>query len=208
MDQQTTVRMVTPRDLWEILCQNISRMLLLAAAVAAVLFAVDRLLPPRYESTATLYVLRQQEITQGDRISDEFSLALNAVNDCTYLLKSHAVLDQVTQELSLSVSYEQLRDQISTSNPSGTRILEVTVRSDSPAQAKRLVDRICEVGAGKIQDAMGVHMVNVYEYGVLQEEPCSRIGLLGCGIAGAATTVLVYCICLFRFVLKENASRS
>lgn len=209
MDQQTTVRMVTPRDLWEIFCRNVWLILLLAAAGAAVLFAVERLLlPPRYESTATLYVLRQQEAAQGGRASDEFSLALSTINDCTYLLKSHAVLDQVKQELSLTEPYEQLRGRLSTSNPSGTRILEVTVRAESPEQAKRLVDCICQAGAGKIEEAMGVHIVNLYEYGVLEEEPCNRIGPLGYGIVSAAVAVLVYCGCLFRFVLKETARRS
>lgn len=207
MDRQPSVQVVTPLDLWEVFCRSSRLMLLCATAVAAAVFVVNQLLlPPRYESTATLYLLRQQEAAGQGGASDEFSLALSAVNDCTYLLKSHAVLDQVMEEQSLNMSYEEFCRQVSTSNPAGTRVLEVTVEADTPQQAKILVDRICEVGAGKIGEAMGGHMVNLYERGVLEEEPCNRIGPLAYGLVGAAAAVLAYCGCLFKFALGGGAA--
>ena len=51
------------------------------------------------------------------------------------------------------------------SNPEDTRILEVTVKADSPKMAKAIVDRICTIGAARIEDAMGFQQVNVYELG-------------------------------------------
>ena len=75
------------------------------AAVVAVggLFIINRVtFVPAYSSTATLYILRQNEATATGNSDSDFSLALKVVNDCDYLLKSHSILDEVIQERNLN----------------------------------------------------------------------------------------------------------
>lgn len=99
---------------------------------------------PQYESTATLYILRQDSEQSGSSsVSSDFSLALNVVSDCTYLLKSHSVVAAVIDELHVAIPYEELSKSISTNNPDNTRILEVSVKVGSPELAKSIVDSIC-----------------------------------------------------------------
>ena len=127
MEQQTTVRIITLKDLWDIFIHRFWVMVLAAIIAMGGMFLVIRLTyVPQYESTATLYILRQNnEQTGSSSVSSDFSLALNVVSDCTYLLKSHSVVDAVIDELHLDIPYEKVSKIISTSNPDNTRILEV-----------------------------------------------------------------------------------
>ncbi len=129
---------------------------------------------------------------------------MKVVNDCTYLLKSHTVLDEVIGRLHLDVSYEDLYDCVSTSNPEDTRILEVTVRSDSPENAKRIVDQVCTIGAQRIEDAMGFQQVNLYEFGTTDPEPCNRTGLTTFLLAAIAAALAAYIVLLVIFLMDDR----
>lgn len=85
---------------------------------------------------------------------------------------------------------------VSTSNPEDTRILEVTVRSDSPENAKRIVDQVCTIGAQRIEDAMGFQQVNLYEFGTTDPEPCNRTGLTTFLLAAIAAALAAYVVLL------------
>ena len=201
MESKETMRpLVTLGELWQLLRQWWAVMLILACAAAVGLYSLNFILPPRYASTATLYILRQSSNDQ--QISEDFSLALNVVSDCDHLLKSHSVLDAVIENLALDISYKDLRACISTNNPDSTRILEVTAEAETPARAKAIVDSICTIGTDKIRQAMGFAQVNLYEYGVWDSEPCNRMEPVHCALAFGGTAVGVYGIALLAFLLK------
>lgn len=176
MDDPCFVKTITLRDVWQILTRRIWLIGLMSLGCVVLTFIGNSLLfTPEYASTATLYILRQDEGMVQEQAAADFSLALNVVNDCTYLLKSHAVLDEVIDALGLNVPYETLSEAISASNPADTRILEVTVLGNSPQDAKAIVDMVCTVGAERIESAMGFRQVNLYEYGTLEQTPCNRL---------------------------------
>ena len=198
-----TIRSITLKDMWSVFTRQLLPIVLAAVIVTVGLFAVIQLTySPRYESTATLYILRQNE---GQEVSSsDFSLALNVVNDCTYLLKSHSVLDEVIDELGLDMSYESLYNRVSTSNPDSTRILKVTVEADSPELAKQIVDKISTIGSEQIAEAMGFRQVNLYEYGVLEADPCNRTGLMTYALVFLMTVVAAYAVFLIAFILDDR----
>ena len=185
-------RTYTLIDLWKIFIKRLWIIILVTGiAEAAFITVVHLTFHPVYSSVATLYVLKQDNRLNESDIED-FSLALNVINDCTYLLKSHAVLDQVIVDLSLDIPYEQLSSMITTANPTNTRILEVRVTADSPKEAKRMVDRVCQVGADKIEEAMGFKQVNLYEYGTLERVPSNRVSLMTYAMVGLFVAIITY----------------
>lgn len=199
------MRTITLKDLWIICVRRlwiIFLSVIITTGAACIYFNLTFV--PQYASTATLYILRQDGEDSATHADSDFSLALKVVSDCTYLLKSHAVIDQVIEELSLDMAYNDLYDQISTFNPENTRILEVTVEADSPEQAKQIVDRLCEIGQGKIAEAMGFQQVNFYEHGTLENTPCNRIGLITYTLIGLITAVLVYSVFLIAFLIDDR----
>ena len=164
MDREYNTRVIALSDLWNTFVWHIIPIVLAAVLSVSLVFAYAKLfIAPKYQSTATLYILRQEHESDYAYTSSDFSLALNVVSDCDYMLKSHAVLDDVIDELNLDVSYKSLARMISTGNPEGSRILEVTVETESPELAKKIVDAVCRIGAEKISNAMGMDQVNVYD---------------------------------------------
>ena len=204
MENSSSARVVTLKELWELFVHR-WWVVLLAAVICSGSFyaAVQLTFVPQYKSTATLYILNQNE-TQTSNVSDDFSLALKVVNDCDYLLKSHSVLDQVIEQLNLDISYEDLSKTVSTSNPEDTRILEVSVEAASPEEAKRIVDTVCEVGTESITQAMGFQQVNLYEHGTIDTKPSNQTRKLTYALVGAVAAVLTYTLFLILFLADDT----
>ena len=205
MDNHENMRVITLKELWDLFLKKLLIMILVAALAGGSLLAFNILTyVPEYRSTATLYILRQDENTSSGDASNDFSLALKVVNDCTYMLKSHAILDEVIDSLELDTTYKELRAQVYTSNPENTRILEVTVKADSPELAKRIVDMLCTIGAEKIDTAMGYEQVNLFEYGILDSKPCNGYGFTTCALVAVVAGILMYAIFLIIYLLDDR----
>lgn len=207
MNETNSVRAITLKELWDLFIQRLLVIALVAVIAAGSFFALDMATyKPQYSSTATMYILRQGggEHTSSGEAANELSLALRLVYDCNYFLKSRTVLNTVIEDLGLSMTYSQLHSRISTANPTNTRILEITVRGDSPEQAKAIVDRICDIAPGKIADAMGFSQVNLYEYGTLPVRPSNSPNLLKYGMVGLAAAVVTYAVYLLMFLLDDR----
>ena len=207
MNQNSNDRIVTLRDLWTILRQR----LIVLAAVAVLVATGGYLLAqltydPVYSSTATLYILRDMDHSSSSvgEANTEYTLALKVVNDCTYLLKSRSVVQQVIDELDLNCSYEKLASSISTNNPTSTRVLEVTVQAETPKEAKAVVDRLCAIGEERIAQAMGYDQVNVYEQGTLPKRPSNPVSLLLYVILGLAAAAVVYVCFVLAFLIDDR----
>ena len=207
MNDMNNARVITLADLWELFVQRALAIILAAVIAAAGFFAVDMVMyDPQYSSTATMYILRQGggEDTSSGEAANELTLALRLVYDCNYFLKSRTVLNTVIEDLGLDMTYSQLYSRISTANPPNTRVLEITVRGDSPEQAKAIVDRICDIAPGKIAEAMGFSQVNLYEYGMLPVAPSNAPNILKYGLVGVAAAVLTYVVFLLMFILDDR----
>lgn len=206
MNEKNSMRVVTLKDLWDLLIQR--GIVIILAAVIAVggFFALDMVTyDPEYSSTATMYISRQsgENASSGEAASD-LNLALRLVYDCNYFLKSRTVLNAVIAELDLDMTYGQLYSRISSINPTNTRILEITVRGESPEQAKAIVDQICDIGPGKIEEAMGFSQVNLYEYGNLPTSPSNRPSVLKYMMIGLAAALVTYAVFLLIFIVDDR----
>lgn len=190
------------RDFWDIFAKRWLWILLAVAVCAGGMFLYDRMnYAPEYTSTATLYILRQNEDGSVSGSSEDFSLALKVVNDCDWLLRSHSVLDEVIEELDLDMSYAELYKRVSTSNPSSTRILKVTVKAPSAELAKEIVDCICRIGPDKIAMAMGFDQVNLFELGTLETSPSNAMSMKKYVKIGLGAAAGVYLVFLLMFLL-------
>ena len=205
MNQSNQSRIISLGDLKDELLGHIWVILGAALFCVAAFFAFNYFtFTPEYESKATLYILKQDNKSNDEYTSSDFSLALNVVNDCTYLLRSHKVLDEVITELNLDIGYDALTKKISTANPDGTRVLEVIVRADSPERAREIVNCVCKVGAEAITEAMGFQQVNLYEYGTLNRIPSNRTSYKTYVLIGLCAALLTYAVFLIVFLLNDR----
>lgn len=117
---------------------------------------------PLYKSTSSFLVLSKE--TTLTSLAD-LQLGSQLAADYQVLLKSTSVMEDVIDELNLKMSPEQLRGSIAVTNPTDTRILEVTVTNTDGALAKKIADKVVEVASVYIGDKMEVVPPKIIEKG-------------------------------------------
>lgn len=206
MSEQTNTQVITIniKDLWEIFLRRLW-IILLVGILAFSAFCTFKTVTydPKYSSSATIYILQQNQAETKD-VYDDFNLALKVVNDCSHLIKSHSVLDTVINKLELDMSYKALYNNVKITNPADTRILEIEVISDSPQLAKEIVDEICTVGTEKITETMGFKQVHFYERGILNNNPCNQTSLIVYLFIGFAAMFLTYAVFVLIYLFDDK----
>lgn len=143
-----------------------------AVGVAAYLYT-SMMITPQYASNGSIYILTRtnsnQQVTTGD-----LNMSTQLTSDFEELITSHTVLDQVIDDIgSEDLTYTSLKNKISVSNKTDTRILQITVKDPDPLKAKKLVDTIIEVSSKKIKSIMDIEAVNLVDEGTLSDRPVS-----------------------------------
>lgn len=156
-------------------------MFILAAGLLAVCisgafthFAVT----PMYQSMSSILVLSKE--TTLTSLAD-LQLGTSLTSDYTVLIKSTPVLEQVIENLNLDISYEELKAKTTITNPTDSRILEITVEDADPILAKKIVDEIAEVSSDYIGDKMEVIPPKIIETGkipVVRSSPSVKKNVL------------------------------
>lgn len=203
--EQNRGKAISLRDLWHIFTERWWIMLLAAIIVMIGMFLIVKVTyTPEYQCKATLYILKRNDEATGS--SSDFSVALNVVKDCTYILKCHSVLDAVISVNDLDIEYKKLYNRITTKNPDGTRILEVTAKAPTPELAKKIVDSVCLFGTDKITESLGFKQTSICEEGIYDPMPCNRIGFAKYLLFGLLAAIAVYSVFFLIFILDDRIS--
>lgn len=204
MNDNSKLKTITLKDFFTLFYTRIWLIILVPAVCMGIVFVQQRFFfHPEYKATATLYILKQENEAGYNYTDSDFSLALNVVNDCTYILKSNVVLDQVIQSLDLDMDYDDLYHCIETENPSDTRILEVSATTHSASLSKKIADEVCIIGIEEITDAMGFEQVNLYARGIEPSKPSNELGLNGYLLIGILAAIVTYSMNLIVYIFDD-----
>ena len=108
------------------------------------------------------------------------------------------------KELKLDMKASQLASSISVDTPSDTRVLQITVVSDDPYQAKKIADCVAKVSSQKICDIMKIEQVNVIEEGSLSETPAFAVVQKWTIIGALAGIVLSAAVIVIKSMLDDT----
>lgn len=128
------------------------------------------MITPLYTSTATILVLSKE--TTLTSIAD-LQFGTQLTSDYTALVRSRPVMEEVIENLGLDMGWSGLKGSIQVVNPSGTRLLELTVTNGDPELAKRIVDELANVSAAYVADQMEVIPPKIIEDGIVSNVPVS-----------------------------------
>lgn len=153
------------------------------------------MMTPMYSSTSSVLVLSKE--TTLTSLAD-LQLGSQLANDYKVLISSRPVLEEVIENLDLSMGYKQLEAALTVQNPTDTRILNLTVSNPDPILACEIADELAEVSSAYIGDKMEVTPPKVIETGEVALYPNSPnikrntlMGVLaGVVIAAGIITVL------------------
>lgn len=198
MEQQNDEFAIDLLELFYVLRKRIVIIILTAVIFAAGAVAYTHyLITPMYASSSSIYVLTSS--TMNLNYSD-FMVGTSLTSDYMQMVKSYTVLDTVIDNLGMEeeLTVEELDGMISVSNPTDTRMLNITARYNDPMIAKEIVDELATVSVERIAEIMAVEQPNIYEYGQVSENPVSPnmkknaliAGLIGALLAAAVFIVL------------------
>ena len=193
-------------DLLEVLnavCQHILAIILTTLVLAAAGFGVSKfLMTPMYQASALMIVNTRQDIT-SNVTSDQINSATKLVSTYSIILKSDTVLNQVIQNLGLSLDYQHLAERVTVSAVDDTQVMKVTVTSDNPEWARQVCEQITQISPDVILEAVEAGSVKVISNASISPEPVSpnvsRNTALG-AVAGLVISVGI----VFLMVLLDN----
>ena len=135
----------------------------ISTVLAAVIFFVVSafIITPQYQSTSKLYLLKSEGISS----LTDLQLGTNLANDYMEVVDGRPILDQVIANLNLDMSYGELKGILTFTNPSSSRIIEITATHPDPKVAKAIADEVADVAKQFIKDKMKQDEPSVLQYG-------------------------------------------
>ena len=193
-------------DLWEICLVLIHHLALIISvgimvALGAFLFT-QLLVTPTYESTTKIYILNKQEnasVTYSD-----IQLGTQLTKDYAELIQSRFVLEEVVQGMGLDLTYEQMKEKVSVTTPTDTRILAITVKDSDPVMAMKMANAIREAAAVHIMNVMDIQAVNVAETANMPMKKSSPSVLKNTFIGGLLGVFLIIAVVLVRYLMDDT----
>ena len=160
--------------------QHILASLLTTLVLAAASFGVSKfLMTPKYEASALMIVNTRQD-TSATVTSDQINSATKLVSTYSIILKSDTVLNQVIQNLGLSLDYQQLAERVTVSAVDDTQVMKVTVTSDNPEWARQVCEQITQISPDVIQG----YLQRIHQPGACLPQRFPQHGAGRCGRSG------------------------
>lgn len=135
-----------------------------------------------YKADTTIYIL-YRENEKGISTND-LQAGMFLTNDYKKLVKSHSVLDQVIETLSLDYNYDVLSKKTEVEVEPDTRIITISVKDDDPYMAMEIANMIREVATKYINKVMKAELVMKVDAAQLPESPIVKNSKKAAAIAG------------------------
>ena len=167
--------------------------LLTAILTTGLAFAYSAfLVTPQYDSTTRLYVVNQSSDNGAGITNQDLQAGSFLVKDYKEIILSQDVLKNVTTTLGLTGG---IKDKITVTIPTDTRILSISVRDSDPNQAATIANTLREEAARKIIEVTKVSDVTTLEEALPAENPSTpqtkRNLVLGFIVGAFLATALV-----------------
>ena len=178
------------------------KLILCLALVCAVASGVYTMyfVTPLYSATSIIYVLSPESIINVSSLQLGNALA----SDYIKVFSMWEVHDEVRSNLGLDYSYTKLKNMLSVKNTSGTRMLDITVKSSSAQEAADLANEYAMVVSEFIHETMSVDKPSIMSVALKPTNPVSpnrfrniALGFVGGALAAAAIVV-------FRFLMDDK----
>ncbi|HFH9926365.1 TPA: YveK family protein [Streptococcus suis] len=167
--------------------------LLTAILTTGLAFAYSAFLAtPQYDSTTRLYVVNQSGDNGAVITNQDLQAGSFLVKDYKEIILSQDVLKNVTTTLGIT---DDIKEKITVTIPTDTRILSITVRDSDPNQAATVANTLRDEAAKKIIEVTKVSDVTTLEAALPAEKPSTprtkRNLVLGFVVGAFLATALV-----------------
>lgn len=162
------------------------------------------ILKPVYEANTTLIVntdtdKKKDDILTGDQVIVTEKLAI------TYgeIIKSRTVLEPIIKDLGLNMTYDELYECVQVAPVKNTQIINISVSSKVPKQARDIANAIPTVFKGEVKRITKANGIEVIDRAITPDDPIKPKKLLNVSIS-AVLGVMVGLFVVFLIEYLDN----
>ncbi|HFU3867862.1 TPA: Wzz/FepE/Etk N-terminal domain-containing protein [Streptococcus suis] len=159
---------------------------------------------PEYDSTTRLYVVNQSGDNGAGITNQDLQAGSFLVKDYKEIILSQDVLKNATTTLGIT---EDIKDKITVTIPTDTRILSITVRDSDPNQAATVANTLRDEAAKKIIEVTKVSDVTTLEAALPAEKPSTPRTKRNLALGFIAGAFLATALVLVLEVLDDRVKR-
>ncbi len=195
-------------DLLELLMvmkKHLSAILLAGIVGLVIMFAYTSfLVTPLYSASSMMYVMPDNSNSMNSSTLSDMQVGQQLTSDYSSMIKSRSFMEDVIKKLNLTIDYQQLLGKVVVTNPTSSRILQVTVNDPNPQTAADIANEMASVAESKLKEITGMQAIKIYEEAAVPDRPSSPSLKKNCALGLLAGLVLAMAVITILYLLDDT----
>ena len=195
-------------DLLELLMvmkKHLSAILLAGIVGLVIMFAYTSfLVTPLYSASSMMYVMPDNSNSMNSSTLSDMQVGQQLTSDYSNMIKSRSFMEDVIKKLNLTIDYQQLLEKVEVTNPTSSRILQVTVNDPNPQTAADIAYEMASVAESKLKEITGMQAIKIYEEAAVPDRPSSPSLKKNCALGLLAGIVLAMAVITILYLLDDT----
>ena len=195
-------------DLLELLMvmkKHLSAILLAGIVGLVIMFAYTSfLVTPLYSASSMMYVMPDNSNSMNSSTLSDMQVGQQLTSDYSSMIKSRSFMEDVIKKLNLTIDYQQLLGKVEVTNPTSSRILQVTVNDPNPQTAADIANEMASVAESKLKEITGMQAIKIYEEAAVPDRPSSPNMKKNCALGLLAGIVLTMAVITILYLLDDT----
>lgn len=195
-------------DLLELLMvmkKHLAAILLAGIVGLVIMFAYTSfLVTPLYSASSMMYVMPDNSNSMNSSTLSDMQVGQQLTSDYSSMIKSRSFMEDVIKKLNLTIDYQQLLEKVEVTNPTSSRILQVTVNDPNPQTAADIANEVASVAESKLKEITGMQAIKIYEEAAVPDRPSSPSLKKNCALGLLAGLVLAMAVITILYLLDDT----
>lgn len=195
-------------DLLELLMvmkKHLSAILLAGIVGLVIMFAYTSfLVTPLYSASSMMYVMPDNSNSMNSSTLSDMQVGQQLTSDYSSMIKSRSFMEDVIKKLNLTIDYQQLLEKVEVTNPTSSRILQVTVNDPNPQTAADIANEMASVAESKLKEITGMQAIKIYEEAAVPDRPSSPSLKKNCALGLLAGIVLAMAVITVLYLMDDT----
>ena len=198
-DDEMTIDLL---ELGRVVWNNIWVVIIGIVAGAVLAFVVTKVfITPKYQATSTIYILSKS--TSITSLAD-LQIGSQLAGDFEIIATTRELLDKVSEELNLDMTYEELIKEIKVTNPNNSHMLKIAVTDPNAEQAALISNTLADELREEIADIMNTDRPSTVERAVAPEKAYSPSVVRNTILGALVLAVLVVAFIVIRHLNDDT----
>lgn len=195
-------------DLLELLMvmkKHLAAILMAGIVGLVIMFAYTSFLAtPLYSASSMMYVMPDNSNSMNSSTLSDMQVGQQLTSDYSSMIESRSFMEDVIKKLNLTIDYQQLLEKVEVTNPTSSRILQVTVNDPNPQTAADIANEVASVAESKLKEITGMQAIKIYEEAAMPDRPSSPSLKKNCALGLLAGLVLAMAVITILYLLDDS----